>query len=359
MMNDKTDYVINTQKAANDGMKTFLNWGNAAIDNTFSMYEQGIETRDTNIAEARKQFQELESSLTQKWENQKEQFKSMTIELSQAYWPGSRQLMEQVEKFFENNINVVIHKNREMLESSIDSSVKINLNVERKWVAQLRENYARGSENLRKQFDMLEPRVTPKNAKPEVKAKEKIAEETPAKQIQEKTEVATVPKYAETKVVADKAKTEVKAKEIIAEKTPAKIIQEKTEAAKVPKYAETKVVADKAKTEVKAKKKNAEETPAKKIQEKTEAATVPKYAEIKVVADKATAEVKAKKKNTEVVSEAKSAVKKTPAAEISQPDRDLGSLTDNGTPATAPKTEPLTLRSNPDFSGNKLRKELP
>ncbi|MDP6887198.1 MAG: hypothetical protein QGG68_03455, partial [SAR324 cluster bacterium] len=192
------------------------------------------------------------------------------------------------------------------------------LNVERKWVAQLRENYARGSENLRKQFDMLEPRVTPKNAKPEVKAKEIIAEETPAKQIQEKTEAATVPKYAETKVVADKAKTEVKAK-----------------------------------------KKNAEETPAKKIQEKTEAATVPKYAEIKVVADKATAEVKAKKKNTEVVSEAKSAVKKTPAAEISQPDRDLGSLTDNGTPATAPKTEPLTLRSNPDFSGNKLRKELP
>ena len=144
--------------------ETFLNWGNAAIDNTFSMYEQGIATRDTNIAEARKQFQELESSLTQKWENQKEQFKSMTIELSQAYWPESRQLMEQVEKFFENNINVVVHKNREMLESSIDSSVKINLNVERKWVAQLRENYARGSENLRKQFDMLEPRVTPKNA---------------------------------------------------------------------------------------------------------------------------------------------------------------------------------------------------
>ena len=155
MMNDKTDYVINTQKAANDGMKTFLNWGNAAIDNTFSMYEQGIETRDTNIAEARKQFQELESSLTQKWENQKEQFKSMTIELSQAYWPGSRQLMEQVEKFFENNINVVVQKNREMLESSIDSSVKTSLNVENKCISQLRENYTRGSENLRKQFDSL------------------------------------------------------------------------------------------------------------------------------------------------------------------------------------------------------------
>jgi GTP1/Obg family GTP-binding protein len=154
-MIDKTDYLKNTQKAVNDGMETFLNWGNAAIDNTFSMYEQGIKARDTNIAEARKQFQELESSLTQKWENQKEQFKSMTIELSQAYWPESRQLMEQVEKFFEDNINVVVQKNRKMLESSIDSSVKINLNVEKKWVSQLRENYTRGSENLRKQFDSL------------------------------------------------------------------------------------------------------------------------------------------------------------------------------------------------------------
>jgi len=154
-MIDKTDYLKNTQKAVNDGMETFLNWGNAAIDNTFSMYEQGIETRDTNIAEARKQFQELESNLTQKWENQKEQFKSMTIELSQAYWPESKQLMEQAEKLYQDNIDEVVKKNREMLESNIDNSLKSNLGLEKKWVAQLRENYARGSENLRKQFDTL------------------------------------------------------------------------------------------------------------------------------------------------------------------------------------------------------------
>ena len=154
-MIDKTDYVKNTQKAVNDGMETFLNWRNTAIDNTFSMYEQGIAARDTNIAEARKQFQELESNLTQKWENQKEQFKSMTIELSEAYWPESKQLMEQAEKLYQDNIDEVVKKNREMLESNIDNSLKSNLGIEKKWVAQLRENYARGSENLRKQFDSL------------------------------------------------------------------------------------------------------------------------------------------------------------------------------------------------------------
>ena len=42
-----------------------------------------------------------------------------------------------------------------MLESNIDNSLKSNLGLEKKWVAQLRENYARGSENLRKQFDSL------------------------------------------------------------------------------------------------------------------------------------------------------------------------------------------------------------
>ena len=154
-MIDKTDYVKNAQKAVNDGMETFLNLGNAAIDNTFSMYEQGIAARDTNIAEARKQFQELESNLTQKWNNQKEQFKSMATELSEAYWPESKQLMEDAEKLYQDNINEMVKKNREILESSIDSSVKTSLNVENKCISQLRENYTRGSENLRKQFDTL------------------------------------------------------------------------------------------------------------------------------------------------------------------------------------------------------------
>ena len=154
-MIDKTDYVKNAQKAVNDGMETFLNWGNAAIYNTFSMYEQGIAARESNIAEARKQFQELESNLTQKMNNQKEQFKSMAIELSEAYWPESKQLMEDAEKLYQDNINEMVKKNREMLESNIDSSVKSNLNIEKKWVSQLRENYTRGSENLRKQFDTL------------------------------------------------------------------------------------------------------------------------------------------------------------------------------------------------------------
>ena len=42
-----------------------------------------------------------------------------------------------------------------MLEKNIDSSLENTLEIEKKWVAQLRENYARGSENLRKQFDAL------------------------------------------------------------------------------------------------------------------------------------------------------------------------------------------------------------
>ena len=343
-MIDKTDYVKNAQKAVNDGMETFLNWGNAAIDNTFSMYEQGIAARDTNIAEARKQFQELESNLTQKLNNQKEQFKSMAIELSEAYWPESKQLMEQAEKFYQDNIDEVVKKNREMLESNIDNSLKSNLGLEKKWVAQLRENYARGSENLRKQFDMLVPQATAKIEKPVTKAKKKNAEETPAKIKEEKDEAAPGAKSAETKInylayiAADKAKPEVKAKE------------KETDVVSVAKAKGEK------KPEVKAKEKNAEETPAKIKEEKDEAAPGPKSAAAKVAADNAKPEVKAKEKKTEVVSEAKSAVKKTPAAETSQLDRKPAARTDSGTPAMAPNTEPLTLRTNPDFSGKKLRK---
>jgi hypothetical protein len=293
--------------------------------------------------------------------------------------------MEQAEKFYQDNIDEVVKKNREMLESSIDSSVKSSLNVENKCISQLRENYARGSENLRKQFDMLVPQATAKIEKPVTKAKKKNAEETPAKIKEEKDEAAPGAKSAETKInylayiAADKAKPEVKAKEketdVVsvakakgekkpevkakeknAEETPAKIKEEKDEAAPGPKSAAAKVAADNAKPEVKAKEKNAEETPAKIKEEKDEAAPGPKSAAAKVAADNAKPELKAKEKKTEVVSEAKSAVKKTPAAETSQLDRKPAARTDSGTPAMAPNTEPLTLRTNPDFSGKKLRK---
>ncbi|SVD20781.1 uncharacterized protein METZ01_LOCUS373635, partial [marine metagenome] len=46
-MIDKTDYIKNTQKAVYEGMETLLDWGNASIDNSFSMYEQGIAAQES------------------------------------------------------------------------------------------------------------------------------------------------------------------------------------------------------------------------------------------------------------------------------------------------------------------------
>jgi hypothetical protein len=62
--------------------------------------------------------------------------------------------VEQAEKFYQDSYDE-FNKNRKMLESNIDSSVKSNLDIEKKSVAQLRKNFVRGSENVRKQFDSL------------------------------------------------------------------------------------------------------------------------------------------------------------------------------------------------------------
>ena len=169
-MIDKTDYIKNTQKAVYEGMETLLDWGNASIDNSFSMYEQGIAAQESSIAEARKQFQELESNLTQNLYNQRKLYKSMALELSDAYWPESKQLIEQPEKL---NLNEVFEKNREMLESNIDTSLKTNLDIEKKSVAQLRENYALGAKNMRKQFNKQKPQAAVKVAANKSKATKK------------------------------------------------------------------------------------------------------------------------------------------------------------------------------------------
>ena len=169
-MIDKIDYLKNAQEAVYDCVETLLDWGNTAIDNSFSMYEQGIAAQESSIAEARKQFQELESNLTQNLYNQRKLYKSMALELSEAYWPESKQLIEQPEKL---NLNEVFEKNREMLESNIDTSLKTNLDIEKKSVAQLRKNYARGAENVRKQFNKQKPQAAVTTAANKSKATKK------------------------------------------------------------------------------------------------------------------------------------------------------------------------------------------
>ena len=127
----------------------------------------------------------------------------------------------------------------------------------------------------------------------------------------------------EEKAAAKKAKPAAKAKE----KETDVVSEAKAEEEKKP--------------EAKAKEKKAEETPAKIKEEKTEAAPGPKSAETKVAAEKAKPEVKAKEKKAEVVTEAKSAVEKTPAKK---------------TAATAKKTETASGKKVPAAKATKAKK---
>jgi ribosomal protein S2, bacterial type len=127
----------------------------------------------------------------------------------------------------------------------------------------------------------------------------------------------------EEKAAAKKAKPAAKAKE------------KETDVVSEAKAEEEK------KTKVKAKETKAEETPAKIKEVKTEAAPGPKPAETKVAAEKAKPEVKAKEKKAEVVTEAKSAVKKTPAKK---------------TAATAKKAETASGEKVPVAKATKAKK---
>jgi len=138
------------------------------------------------------------------------------------------------------------------------------------------------------------------------------------------------------------ARKQTRIESITEEKAAAK----KTKPAAKAKEKETDVVSEakaeeEKKPEAKAKEKKAEETPAKIKEEKTETAPGPKSAETKVAAEKAKPEVKAKEKKAEVVTEAKSAVKKTPAKK---------------TAATAKKTETASGEKVPVAKAIKAKK---
>jgi len=112
---------------------------------------------------------------------------------------------------------------------------------------------------------ITEEKAAAKKAKPEAKAKEKKAEETPAKIKKEKTEAAPGPKSAETKVAAEKEKPEMKEKPEVKAKSEAKAKEKKADVVTEAKSAAEKTPAKKtAATAKKAETASGEKVPAAK-----------------------------------------------------------------------------------------------
>ncbi|MBP46162.1 MAG: hypothetical protein CL925_17410, partial [Deltaproteobacteria bacterium] len=74
-----TDYNNNAQKAANQGMETFLNWQKQALENTLSMVEEGLAVQVKNLNETRQQYQNWEQNMNRELDSQKNQYKSMVL----------------------------------------------------------------------------------------------------------------------------------------------------------------------------------------------------------------------------------------------------------------------------------------
>ncbi len=156
-MNNLKDYSQNFQKAAQEGLGTLVDWQKQALDPTFSMVEQGIASHEKSLVESRKQYKEWETNLTREWGNQKDQFTSIMVKLSEAYLPDSKKHMDQAEKLYRENFGEMNSKSRELVENSIDQGIKSTLIFEKEWFSKLRENYFIGADNLLKQFDGLMP----------------------------------------------------------------------------------------------------------------------------------------------------------------------------------------------------------
>ena len=70
-----TDYNKNAQKAANQGLETFLNWQKQALENTLSMVEERLAVQEKNLNETRQQYQDWEKNMNQELDSQKDQYK--------------------------------------------------------------------------------------------------------------------------------------------------------------------------------------------------------------------------------------------------------------------------------------------
>ena len=167
-----TDYNNNAQKAANQGMETFLNWQKQALENTLSMVEEGLAVQVKNLNETRQQYQNWEQNMNRELDSQKNQYKSMVLKFTETYWPESKNQFEQAEKLYEQNIGGMIDKTRDIVGSTIERNIETTLTFEKEWLNKLRENYTSGADNLRKQYDMM---TSLQSEKKEASAKKPVA----------------------------------------------------------------------------------------------------------------------------------------------------------------------------------------
>ncbi len=167
-----TDYNNNAQKAANQGLETFLNWQKQALENTLSMVEEGLAVQVKNLNETRQQYQNWEQNMNRELDSQKNQYKSMVLKFTETYWPESKNQFEQAEKLYEQNIGGMIDKTRDMVGSTIERNIETTLTFEKEWLNKLRENYTSGADNLRKQYDMM---TSLQSEKKEASAKKPVA----------------------------------------------------------------------------------------------------------------------------------------------------------------------------------------
>ncbi|MDP7625368.1 MAG: hypothetical protein QF493_10480 [Rhodospirillales bacterium] len=79
-----TDYNKNAQKAANQGLETFLNWQKQALENTLSMAEEGLAVQEKNLNETRQQYQNWEQNMNRELDSQKNQYKSMVLKFIES-----------------------------------------------------------------------------------------------------------------------------------------------------------------------------------------------------------------------------------------------------------------------------------
>ena len=167
-----TDYNKNAQKAANQGMETFLNWQKQALENTLSIVEEGLAVQEKNLNETRQQYQNWEQKKNRELDSQKNQYKSMVLKFTETYWPESKNQFEQAEKLYEQNIGGMIDKTRDMVGSTIERNIETTLTFEKEWLNKLRENSTSGADNLRKQYDMM---TSLQSEKKEASAKKPVA----------------------------------------------------------------------------------------------------------------------------------------------------------------------------------------
>lgn len=129
----------NYQSSIVQGIDAFFAFQKQLVENTFDVYEKGLQLRETGYSKTKAQVQEISTVLEKQINGNQEKVKSALTSLTEKYVPQSKEKVLGLQQVVQENLEKIVAQLRTILQDNVDQSVQKVLKQEKQLLSKVRD----------------------------------------------------------------------------------------------------------------------------------------------------------------------------------------------------------------------------